>query len=165
MWCFYSEDIYASRLFILRYGVLAKSEKKKKTQLFGINFFFCIFPLGKKIRRKRFGKCEFELLRCENIMRFLILPMNSYTTSYIFFFLAITFSFLLLLQLPRPRFCLMLFKHVEEKYELQRSLPQTHTKSKNEEKHEKQKFPFILFPDKIDFYFISAFLLKHNKGG
>ena len=28
-----------------------------------------------------------------------------------------------------------------------------------------RKFPFILFPDKIDFYFISAFLLKHNKGG
>lgn len=46
-----------------------------------------------------------------------------------------------------------------------RDLFHKRTKSENEEKHEKQKFPFILFPDKIDFYFISAFLLKHNKGG
>jgi hypothetical protein len=60
-------------------------------------------------------------------------------------------------------------------YELQISSTTSHTEARAAEEKKgteklvpepsREKFPFILFADKIDFNFISAFLLKHNKGG
>jgi hypothetical protein len=91
-------------------------------------------------RWEGFRKCEFELLKCENIMRF----------STIVYAISIRMLFFSVAGDVKER-----GKRSDGgggKYELFGTL----RSAKVSEDGRKREFPFILFPDKIDFYFIST---------
>lgn len=134
MRCFYSE-MYQDCLFFVM--VFCEQWEALRTENFQREVMWAC-------ERGSFRKCEFELLKCENIMRFFHWIHTHFTA------ITLLLSFLLLL-LP-----ILLCAYVVLSVEGKNMSFTTHTKGKE---------GIYFIPDKIDFYFISAFLLKHNKGG